>query len=99
MPPSLLPNRGDMPRVTALAARGDVGVAAITGATRSRVGSHVAHLDRLLQTRQRVAGGDELLPDVAGVADLHQRLHDRRVVDLLRLVQLPAAGVAGGVDV
>ena len=45
------------------------------------------------------AGGDEFLADEAFVADVEQGLHERRVVDLLRVVDLVAAGDAGGVDV
>src|SRR5262245_30376433 len=61
--------------------------------------SDVAEHHRLLQPRQRVAGRDELLADVALVADLDERFHDRLVGDLLLVVELAAAGVARGVDV
>ena len=61
--------------------------------------SDVAERHGLPQAFQRVAGGDELLADVALVADLEEGLHDRRVVDLLVVVELAAAGIARRVDV
>src|SRR5262245_59131269 len=51
--------------------------------TISRLSLHVAQGDRLPQSLQRVAGGDELLADVALVVDLQEGFHDRFVVDLL----------------
>src|SRR5262249_57262615 len=62
-------------------------------------GSDVAEGHGLPQSVERVAGGDELLADMALVADLDERLHDRPVVDLLLVVELAPAGVAGRVDV
>ena len=46
-----------------------------------------------------VALGDEFLAHDARVAGLQDRAHDRRVVQLLVLVQFVAAGVAGRVVV
>src|SRR5207245_5735742 len=61
--------------------------------------SDVAECHGLPQPVERVAGGDELLPDVALVTNLQERLHDRLVADLLLVVELAATGVAGRVDV
>ena len=60
----------------------------------------VANLHCLLQALQRVLiFGRELLPDVATIARVHDRLHDLAVVQRLRVVDLVAAGHASGVEV
>ena len=61
----------------------------------------VAHLVRRLQRLRpvRPVSRAELLADVAVVVGSRDGLHDRRVGELLRLVELVAAGVAGGVEV
>lgn len=46
----------------------------------------VAPLDCFAEAGLRVAGGDELVADVAVVADLDQFPHDRRIVDFLGVV-------------
>src|SRR4051794_8697891 len=51
------------------------------------------------QRRHLVAHRDELLPDKPAVAELHQRLHQRTIVDLLGVIDFTAAGDAGGVHV
>lgn len=62
--------------------------------------SYVAQLRRVCQRRDLVlVRRDEFLPDEALVAHLDDRFHDWAVVDLLRVVDFVAAGVAGGVDV
>src|SRR5438309_1899155 len=63
------------------------------------VGSDVAERHGLAEACQRISGGDELLPNISIIADLDKGLHDRPVGDLLLLVQLATARVAGGVDV
>ena len=47
----------------------------------------------------RGSRGNELLADVALVADLDQLPHDRRIVDLLFVVEFRSARIAGRVDV
>src|SRR4051794_37133132 len=74
-----------------------------SGDTRTASGispiSHITQPHRLPQPLERVARRNELLADEALIVDLDQLSHHRRVVDLLPLVELAAAGVAGGVDV
>src|SRR5262245_46297144 len=48
-------------------------------------GLDVAKRHGLLQPGERVAGGNELLADVALITDLDKRLHDRLVGDLLMI--------------
>ena len=55
--------------------------------------------DRLAQRRERVARGDELLGEVALKPVSTIAFDDRRVVELLRLVDLVAARDAAGVVV
>src|SRR5262245_10994286 len=56
------------------------------------VTSDVAQFHGLAQALQGVARRDELLADVAGVAKVRQLTQDRRVVQLLPVVQVAAAG-------
>ena len=65
----------------------------------ARVYSDVAREYRLPQPLERVAGGNELLTDMAAITDFDQGLHDRPVADLLLVVELTSAGVACGVNV
>src|SRR5688500_1507853 len=67
--------------------------------SRSRITLNVAERDRLPQAGQRIAGRDELLTDIPRVPDVEQRAHDGRVLELLGVVQLAAAGDASGVYV
>src|SRR5437016_2295707 len=59
--------------------------------------SDVTNLVRLPQRRDWVPLRDELLPQKARIAVRQDRLDDRRVVQLLRLVDLVAARHAAGV--
>ena len=60
--------------------------------------SHVADQHALLERGQRIGAlRHEFLAHVAFVAGLHDGLHDRRVVDLLGVVDLVPAGHAAGV--
>ena len=54
---------------------------------------------RRFQRLQRVLLRAELLSDVPVVVRFGDRFHDGGVVQLLRLVEFVAAGVAGGVEV
>src|SRR5690606_14625132 len=66
-----------------------------TGAPRP---SHRARLDGLAQCGGGFARGDELVRDEAREAEVRDGGGDRAVVQLLRAVQLVAAGHAGGVE-
>jgi len=59
--------------------------------------SNDAQLDGLAEARQGVAEGNELVGHVALEADVGDGASDRFVVQLLRLIELMAAGVATGV--
>ncbi len=62
--------------------------------------SNITHHRGVSQGEDGVGpGGDEFVGDVVVVADLLEGLHDGGVVDFLVLVELAAAGIAGGVDV
>jgi hypothetical protein len=60
---------------------------------------HIADLVRLLQPRQRIALGGELLSDIAIVVGGGDGAADGGIVEFLRLVQFVAAGVAGNMEV
>src|SRR5579871_4566943 len=66
---------------------------------RSQTRSNVAQGDGLPEAGDRVAGRDELLSDVTFVFQFEQFAHDRRVVDLLSLIQFAPARISSRVYV
>ena len=46
-----------------------------------------------------IPGGEELMGDEVVVADCREGPHHGRIVDLLRVIELTPARIAGGVDV
>src|SRR6476469_10255499 len=60
---------------------------------------HVTQRDGFAQRRQRIAGGDELVRDVAGKSGADDGLAYGLPIQLLRVVELVAAGHAAGVKV
>jgi len=60
---------------------------------------HTTEPDSFSERSARITRGHELLPHVPVVTTLSDGAHNRRIVQLLRVVQLVAAGVAGRVEV
>src|SRR5580700_10667123 len=65
----------------------------------SQTRSHVAQRHGLPQSRQWVSSRNELLTYETGVFQFEQLSHDRRIVDLLRIVEFRPARIPGRVNV
>ena len=60
---------------------------------------NVADGDGFAEAFERVTGGDPFVPDVAGVVDFEESLHEAAVVDFLVIANLATSRVSGDLDV